>query len=135
MAEGQWSIDIERAWANLFRLIVQQMSRAYADLEVVTLQTVLGHLFQTPDQVSEERFPSAAQSRLILASWQEIQIELDQIGFETFKQLFVANSDIKACCAFKALLLNNPVLSKFLQLTGTVTLSGLLPRHEKSEQQ
>ena len=38
MAEGQWSIDIERAWANLFRLIVQQMSRAYADLEEVTLQ-------------------------------------------------------------------------------------------------
>ena len=103
MAEGQWSIDIERAWANLFRLIVQQMSRAYADLEVVTLQNVSRHLFQTPDQVSEERFPSAAQSRLILASWQEIQIELDQIGFETFKQLFVANSDIKACCTFKAL--------------------------------
>ena len=46
MAEGQWSIDIERAWANLFRLIVQQMSRAYADLEEVTLQnaTVLRHL-------------------------------------------------------------------------------------------
>merc|ERR1719228_1447181 len=79
MAEGQWSIDIESAWANLFRLIVQQMSRAYADLEV-----------------TEERFPSAAQARLILASWQEIQTELDQIGFETFKQLFVANSDIKA---------------------------------------
>ena len=52
------------------------------------------------NQVSgEERFPSAAQARLILASWQEIQIELDQIGFETFKQLFVANSDIKASCA------------------------------------
>ena len=50
-------------------------------------------------QVTEERFPSAAQAHLILASWQEIQIELDQIGFETFKQLFVANSDIKACVA------------------------------------
>ena len=37
MAEGQWSIDIEKAWANLFRLIVQQMSRAYADLEVIPL--------------------------------------------------------------------------------------------------
>ena len=34
MAEGQWSLDIEKAWANLFRLIVQQMSRAYADHEV-----------------------------------------------------------------------------------------------------
>ena len=78
-------------------------------------------------QVTEERFPSAAQARLILASWQEIQIELDQIGFETFKQLFVANSDIKACCA---------TIGQFLRLTGTeVTLSGLLPRHEKSEQQ
>ena len=40
MAEGQWSIDIERAWANLFRLIVQQMSRAYADLEVATLSII-----------------------------------------------------------------------------------------------
>ena len=108
MAEGQWSIDIERAWANLFRLIVQQMSRAYADLEVVTLSVKVE---LDLNQVTEERFPSAAQARLILASWQEIQIELDQIGFETFKQLFVANSDIKACCAFKALLFNqcNPV--------------------------
>ena len=97
MAEGQWSIDIERAWANLFRLIVQQMSRAYADLEVPSHFDSFKRL-EVLNQVTEERFPSAAQARLILASWQEIQIELDQIGFETFKQLFVANSDIKACC-------------------------------------
>ena len=35
MAEGQWSLEIEKAWANLFRMIVLQMRRAYADLEEV----------------------------------------------------------------------------------------------------
>ena len=96
-------------------------------------------------QVTEERFPSAAQAHLILASWQEIQTELDQIGFETFKQLFVANSDIKACVAHSLHCVaisvkhssNGKVndMSQFLQLTEPVAISGLLPRHEKSEQQ
>ena len=95
-------------------------------------------------QVTEERFPSAAQAHLILASWQEIQTELDQIGFETFKQLFVANSDIKACVAHSLHCVaisvkqfsNGKVdMSQFLQLTEPLAISGLLPRHEKSEQQ
>ena len=95
-------------------------------------------------QVTEERFPSAAQAHLILASWQEIQTELDQIGFETFKQLFVANSDIKACVAHslhcvaisvKRSSIGKVDMSQFLQLTEPVAISGLLPRHEKSEQQ
>ena len=37
MAEGQWSLEIEKAWANLFRMIVLQMRRAYADLEEVVI--------------------------------------------------------------------------------------------------
>ena len=84
-------------------------------------------------QVTEERFPSATQARLILASWQEIQIELDQIGFETFKQLFVANSDIKARCTTMSQSCGWQVFAA--NRNCDVTLSGLLPRHEKSEQQ
>ena len=59
MAEGQWSIDIERAWANLFRLIVQQMSRAYADLEVATFQNVLKRqIVKSPIRFQRRGFPA-----------------------------------------------------------------------------
>ena len=45
----------------------------------------------------EDRFPSPNQAKLILGSWKEIQISLDEIGYEAFKKLFSSHSDIKAC--------------------------------------
>jgi len=79
MAEGQWSIDIESAWARLFKMLVLMMSRAYTEKEV--------------DRAVS--FPNPRQTELILRSWQEIQQSLEEIGQEAFRKLFEAHSDIQ----------------------------------------
>jgi len=79
MAEGQWCLDIELAWAHLFKVLVHHMSSAYPkELE------------------AEDRFPSAGQAKLILESWTEIRSSIDEIGFETFQRLFASHSNIQA---------------------------------------
>ena len=78
ISEGEWSIDIESAWSQLFRILVQMMSEAYKENEI------LGE------------FPSKHQLRMLLASWTVIQNELDQVGIETFRKLFESHSDIQS---------------------------------------
>jgi len=78
MAEGQWSIDIEGAWIQLFKILVQMMKSAYEEKE------------------STGVFPSPNQISLILESWSDIEAGLDEIGVESFKKLFESHSDIQA---------------------------------------
>ena len=64
--------------------------------QIMRLVSCLVQRVPTMVQVVEERFPSPNQAQLILGSWKEIQISLDEIGFEAFKKLFSSHSDIKA---------------------------------------
>jgi len=77
MAEGQWSIDIEGAWIQLFKILVQMMKVAYEERETTGV------------------FPSPRQTDLILDSWGHIEAGLDEIGVESFKKLFESHSDIQ----------------------------------------
>ena len=78
MAEGQWSIDIEGAWIQLFKILVQMMKGAYEEKESTT-----------------GVFPSPKQIGLMLESWSDIEAGLDEIGVESFKKLFESHSDIQ----------------------------------------
>ena len=40
-------------------------------------------------------FPTKNQMTLLLASWSEIENELDDLGIETFRKLFESHSDIQ----------------------------------------
>jgi len=77
MAEGQWSIDIEGAWIQLFKILAQMMKVAYQEKDIVGV------------------FPSPRQIGLILESWGDIEAGLDEIGAEAFKKLFESHSDIQ----------------------------------------
>jgi len=77
MAEGQWSIDIEGAWIQLFKILAQMMKVAYEEKETTGV------------------FPSPRQTDLILNSWGHIEAGLDDIGVESFKKLFESHSDIQ----------------------------------------
>jgi len=77
MAEGQWSIDIEGAWIQLFKILAQMMRVAYEDKDISSV------------------FPSPRQIDLILDSWGDIETSLDEIGVESFKKLFESHSDIQ----------------------------------------
>ena len=77
MAEGQWSIDIEGAWIQLFKILAQMMRVAYEDKDISSV------------------FPSPRQIDLILESWGDIETSLDEIGVESFKKLFESHSDIQ----------------------------------------
>ena len=67
MSEGDWSIDIENAWAQLFKILVQMMSAAYNENETLGA------------------FPSHRQSKMLLDSWNVIQNELDEVGIELLR--------------------------------------------------
>lgn len=78
MSQGDWSIDIENAWAQLFKILVQMMSAAYNENETLGA------------------FPSQRQSKMLRESWNVIQNELDEVGIETFRKLFESHSDIQS---------------------------------------
>jgi len=77
MAEGQWSIDIEGAWIQLFKILAQMMKVAYEKADTIS------------------SFPSPRQSDLIVESWSHIEASLDEIGVESFKKLFESHADIQ----------------------------------------
>jgi len=77
MAEGQWSIDIEGAWIQLFKILAQMMKVAYEKSN------------------TDGDFPSPRQSDLIVESWNHIEASLDDIGVESFKKLFESHADVQ----------------------------------------
>jgi len=77
MAEGQWSIDIEGAWIQLFKILAQMMKVAYEKADTI------------------ESFPSPRQRDLMVDSWSHIEESLDEIGLESFKKLFESHADIQ----------------------------------------
>jgi len=78
MSEGGWSIEIENAWLQLFKILVQMMTVAYGENEIFG------------------EFPTKRQLTLLLQSWCEIQNELEEVGIETFRKLFESHSDIQS---------------------------------------
>jgi len=77
MAEGQWSIDIEGAWIQLFKILAQMMKVAYEKADTI------------------QSFPSPRQRDLMVESWTHIEESLDEIGLESFKKLFESHADIQ----------------------------------------
>ena len=77
MDQGNWSIDIEKAWLNFFKLLTQMMKVAYKEKEPLS------------------SFPSGGQARLLVQSWQSIEFQLEEIGTEIFRKLFQSHSDIQ----------------------------------------
>ena len=78
IAQGNWSIDIEGAWLNFFKILVQMMRVAYTEKEPMS------------------SFPSSRQARLLLESWENIETQVDEVGLETFIKLFESHSDIQS---------------------------------------
>ena len=78
IAQGNWSIDIEGAWLNFFKILVQMMRVAYTEKEPMS------------------SFPSSRQARLLLESWENIETQVDEVGLETFMKLFESHSDIQS---------------------------------------
>ena len=78
MAQGNWSLDIEGAWLTFFKVLVQMMKVAYTEKEPLS------------------SFPSQRQTRLLLASWEDIETQLEEVGMETFRKLFESHSDIQS---------------------------------------
>ena len=78
MDQGNWSLDIEAAWLNFFKILVAMMKVAYTEKEPLS------------------SFPSQKQTRLLLNSWENIETQLDEVGVETFRKLFESHSDIQS---------------------------------------